>query len=55
MLWRTLNYASQPLDMLTNVAMAGGTHGVMQIASSRPQNQVSQPTSNDQDHRQHQQ
>jgi mannose PTS system EIIA component len=55
MLWRTLNYASQPLDMLTNVAMAGGTHGVMQIASSRQQNQVSQPTSHDQDHRQHQQ
>ncbi len=55
MLWRTLNYASQPLDMLTNVAMAGGTHGVMQIASSRPQNQVSQATNNDQDHRQHQQ
>jgi len=54
MLWRTLNYASQPLDTLTSVAMAGGTHGVMQIASSRPQNQVSQPT-HDQDHRHHQQ
>ncbi len=54
MLWRTLNYASQPLDTLTSVAMAGGTHGVMQIASSRQQNQVSQPT-HDQDHRHHQQ
>jgi PTS system mannose-specific IIA component len=54
MLWRTLNYASQPLDTLTNLAMAGGTHGVMQIATSRPQNQVSQP-SHDQDQRHHQQ
>ncbi|MEY4766978.1 MAG: hypothetical protein RI907_3651 [Pseudomonadota bacterium] len=55
MLWRTLNYASQPLETLINVAMAGGTHGVMQIAASRQQNQVSQPTPHDQDHRHHQQ
>jgi PTS system mannose-specific IIA component len=54
MLWRTLNYANQPLDALTNLAMAGGTHGVMQIATSRPQNQLSQP-SHDQDQRHHQQ
>ena len=54
MLWRTLNYASQPLETLIAVAMAGGTHGVMQIATSRPQNQVSHPT-HDQDHRHHQQ
>lgn len=55
MLWRALNYASEPLDILVTRALAGGTQGVMQIASSRPQNQASQPTSHDQDHRQHQQ
>ncbi|OGB03824.1 MAG: PTS fructose transporter subunit IIA [Burkholderiales bacterium RIFCSPLOWO2_12_FULL_64_99] len=55
MLWRALNYASEPLDTVVTRALAGGTQGVMQIASSRPQNQASQPTSHDQDHRQHQQ
>ena len=55
MLWRALNYASEPLDTLVTRALAGGTQGVMQIAASRPQNQASQPTSHDQDHRQHQQ
>lgn len=55
MLWRALNYASEPLDILVTRALAGGTQGVMQIASSRQQNQASQPTSHDQDHRQHQQ
>jgi len=55
MLWRALNYASEPLDILVTRALAGGTQGVMQIAASRPQNQASQATSHDQDHRQHQQ
>lgn len=55
MLWRALNYAGEPLDTLVTRALAGGTQGVMQIASSRPQNQASQPTSHDQDHRNHQQ
>ena len=55
MLWRALNYAAEPLDTLITRAVAGGTQGVMQIATSRPHNQVSQPTSNDQDHRHHQQ
>jgi PTS system mannose-specific IIA component len=54
MLWRTLNYAAEPLESLITRAVAGGTQGVMQIATSRPHNQVSQPT-NDQDHRHHQQ
>ena len=54
MLWRALNYASEPLDTLITRAIAGGVQGVMQIASSRPQNQVSQPT-HDQDQHQHQQ
>lgn len=54
MLWRALNYAHEPLDALVARALAGGTQGVMQIASSRPQNQVAQVT-HDQDHRHHQQ
>jgi PTS system mannose-specific IIA component len=54
MLWRALNYANEPLDTLITRAVAGGTQGVMQIATSRPHNQVSQP-SHDQDHRHHQQ
>lgn len=54
MLWRALNYANEPLDTLITRAVAGGSQGVMQIATSRPHNQVSQPT-NDQDHRHHQQ
>lgn len=54
MLWRTLNYSSETLDTLITRAVAGGVQGVMQIATSRPQNQVSQPT-HDQDQRQHQQ
>src|SRR3989338_3166071 len=53
MLWRALNYASEPLDTVVTRALAGGTQGVMQIASSRPQNQASQPTSHDQDHPPH--
>ena len=55
MLWRALNYAEEPLETLITRAVAGGTQGVMQIATSRPHNQVSQPTSHDQDHRHHQQ
>jgi PTS system mannose-specific IIA component len=55
MLWRALNYASEPLETLITRAVAGGTQGVMQIATSRPHNQVSQPSSHDQDHRHHQQ
>lgn len=54
MLWRALNYSNEPLDTLITRAVAGGTQGVMQIATNRPQNQASQPT-HDQDHRQHQQ
>jgi PTS system ascorbate-specific IIA component len=54
MLWRALNYAHEPLDTLITRALAGGTQGVMQIASSKPQNQAQHPT-HDQDHRHHQQ
>lgn len=54
MLWRALNYAADPLETLIMRAVAGGTQGVMQIGTSRPQTQASQPT-HDQDHRDHQQ
>ncbi|MFY9477962.1 MAG: PTS fructose transporter subunit IIA [Aquabacterium sp.] len=54
MLWRAMNYAHEPLETLITRALAGGTQGVMQIASSRPQNQAIHPT-HDQDHRHHQQ
>lgn len=54
MLWRALNYSNESLDTLITRAVTGGTQGVMQIATNRPQNQASQPT-HDQDHRQHQQ
>lgn len=39
MLWRSLCYASEPLDSLVARALAGGTQGAMQVSSSRPQNQ----------------
>jgi len=55
MLWRTLCYADEGLDALVARAMAGATQGVMQVATSRPQNQTFKPGANDQDHRHHQQ
>ena len=55
MLWRALCYADEPLDALVPRAMAGATQGVMQVATSRPQNQSYKPGGNDQDHRHHQQ
>jgi PTS system ascorbate-specific IIA component len=39
MLWRSLCYASEPLDAVITRAMAGATQGVMQVATTRPQNQ----------------
>lgn len=55
MLWRSLCYADESLDALVARAMAGATQGVMQVATSRPQNQTFKPGGNDQDHRHHQQ
>jgi PTS system ascorbate-specific IIA component len=43
MLWRTMNYADEPLDMLVARALAGATQGVMQVAPARPQNQTRAP------------
>lgn len=56
MLWRVLCYAEESLDSLVVRALAGATQGVMQVASSRPQNQAQTATSaDDQDSDHHQQ
>jgi mannose PTS system EIIA component len=55
MLWRSLCYAEDGLDALVARAIAGATQGVMQVTTSRPQNQTFKPGANDQDHRHHQQ
>jgi len=39
MLWRTLCYADESLDAVVARAISGATQGVMQVATSRPQNQ----------------
>lgn len=43
MLWRTLCYQHEPLDMVVTRAVAGATQGVMQVATARPQNQAQKP------------
>jgi PTS system mannose-specific IIA component len=55
MLWRTLCYLDESLDALLARAMAGATQGVMQVATSRPQNQPVKPGGNAQDPDHHQQ
>jgi PTS system mannose-specific IIA component len=55
MLWRSLCYADEPIDAVVARAVAGATQGVMQVATSRPQNQTYKAGGNDQDHRHHQQ
>lgn len=55
MLWRTLCYSGESLDALVARAVAGATQGVMQVASSRPQNQAHKPVAHDQAKHHHQQ
>ena len=55
MLWRSLCYANESVDVMAARAVAGGNQGVMQLASSRPQNQVNSPATHDQDPDHHQQ
>jgi mannose PTS system EIIA component len=62
MLWRTLCYASAPLDDLVGRAIAGAAQGVMHVAVPHRQNQPKQPpapngnnASDDQDPDNHQQ
>ena len=55
MLWRTLCYSDSTLDAMVSRAVAGATQGVMQVASSRPQNQAVSPGNHGQGSRQDQQ
>ena len=55
MLWRSLCYATEPLEAVVARAMIGAKDGVMQVTSSRPQNQSLKPGGNDQDKHHHQQ
>jgi PTS system ascorbate-specific IIA component len=55
MLWRSLSYAKEPLEAVVVRAMAGATQGVMQVATSKPQNQTLKPGGNDQSQYHHQQ
>ena len=48
MLWRTLCYADEALDAVIVRALAGATQGVMQVATTRPQNQTLKARSGDQ-------
>lgn len=50
MLWRSLCYATESLDALVSRALVGASQGVMQVATSRPQNQSLKSPGDDQDH-----
>jgi len=54
MLWRTLGHCDEPLETVLARAIAGATQGVMQVATSRPQNQTLKARGNDQGDRQDQ-
>ena len=55
MLWRSLCYLGEPLDALVARAMSGASQGVMQVAQTRPQNQIQSPITNDSNQARHQQ
>ena len=55
MLWRSLCYLGEPLDALVARAVSGASQGVMQVAQTRPQNQIQTPPSNDPNSSRHQQ
>ncbi|MEO8526175.1 MAG: PTS fructose transporter subunit IIA [Caldimonas sp.] len=48
MLWRSLCYAGDSIEVLAARAVAGATQGVMQVATSRPQNQTLKARGSDQ-------
>jgi mannose PTS system EIIA component len=48
MLWRSLCYGDDSLDAAVARAIAGATQGVMQVATSRPQNQTRKAGGSDQ-------
>ena len=55
MLWRSLSYANEPIEAVVTRAMAGAAQGIMQVATSRPQNQTIKPGGHDQDKHHYQQ
>lgn len=55
MLWRSLCYLGEPLEALVARAVSGASQGVMQVAQTRPQNQIQSPITNDSNHSRHQQ
>ncbi len=55
MLWRSLCYLGEPLEALVARAVSGASQGVMQVAQTRPQNQIQTPPSNDPNSSRHQQ
>lgn len=55
MLWRSLCYASESLEAVMARAIAGASQGVMQVATSKPQNQSLKSGGNDQTKHHHQQ
>jgi PTS system ascorbate-specific IIA component len=48
MLWRTLGHCDESLEAVLSRAVAGATQGVMQVATSRPQNQTLKARGSDQ-------
>ena len=54
MIWRSLCYSGDTLDAAVARAVAGATQGVMQVATSRPQNQTLKTRGHDQGHHQDQ-
>lgn len=54
MLWRSLSYVNESLEAVVMRALSGATQGVMQVATSKPQNQSSKPVGNDQAKHHHQ-
>jgi len=52
MLLRTVTYRHESLDALVARALAGGTQGIMQVATTAPQNQVKKKNDQDNDHHQ---
>lgn len=51
MLWRAINHRDRPLDELLTLALEGARNGVMAVACTRPQNQASPPSGDDQANR----
>lgn len=55
MLWRSLCYEDDVLDVMVARAVAGAAQGVMTVGLSKPQNQAAKGVSHDQGHAHHQQ